>query len=83
MGSKRWPPHLKTTLETSGEDVQFTLGTSGELTDFHAHGTNFPSLDNFAPTENKLDTALIKQFTLGENTLETGGEDVKLHSKRV
>jgi WD40 repeat protein len=63
---------LKNTLETSGEDGEFTLETSGEDGEFKLEtgGEDCKSAPETSDEDNR-------------STLETGGEDVILHSFRV
>ncbi len=63
---------MKTTLETSGEDVKTTLETSGE--------------DAKTALETSGEDAKTTLETRGEDAktaLETSEEDAKIHSKRV
>jgi hypothetical protein len=71
---------VKTTLETSGEDVKTTLETSVEL-----DITFFLTVASLEPASSALTTFLIpfRAPAVPKTTLETSGEDVKLHSKRV
>ncbi len=59
----------KNTLETSGED--------------QAIGRLFPLFCLIIPFNIAYSNITTTYLTQGETTLETGGEDVKLHSKRV
>ena len=85
----------KTTLETGGEDdklhskpvqkTKTTLETGGE--DYLFNAASAAALVAESAVEVSLNTA-AKNYTLNErgrfkNTLETSGEDVKIHSKRV
>ncbi len=100
---------LKTTLETSGEDVKTTLETSGE--DVKLHPKRVEKMWNHTRNEwGRLPWNVVNQegttrssivaprdtpkrflawkHTRNEwkrlrNTLETSGEDLKIHSKRV
>ncbi len=72
---------MKTTLETSGEDVKTTLETSGEDVKTTLETSVPVDLSSFlteqAPTVSKIDKDTCK------TTLETSEEDVKIHSRRV
>jgi hypothetical protein len=80
---------VKTTLETSGEDVKTTLETSGEdvKTTLETGGNKYrsKSISTFCSAHSRkiFTQSFIMTFLGAKTTLETSGEDAKLHSKRV
>ncbi len=88
----------KTTLETSGEDVflhskrvenmVITLETSEENVFLHSKRVKFLPSGVLRSKTNcsflgYLSSIFLIDFTLQKTTLETGGKQVELHSKRV